>query len=67
MTNNYKEKKPDKISLRKNIYFLNTINYYSNCFNDNCTFIQGIWLMYWITFSMFTSVETITDIFIGPW
>lgn len=27
----------------------------------------GIWLMYWITFSMFTSVETITDIFIGPW
>jgi len=27
----------------------------------------GIWLMYWITFAMFTSVETITDIFIGPW
>lgn len=27
----------------------------------------GIWLMYWITFSMFTSAETITDIFIGPW
>jgi hypothetical protein len=23
--------------------------------------------MYWITFAMFTSAETITDIFIGPW
>ncbi|XP_050433217.1 receptor expression-enhancing protein 4-like isoform X2 [Adelges cooleyi] len=27
----------------------------------------GIWLMYWVTFSMFTSAETVTDIFIGPW
>ncbi|VVC34808.1 TB2/DP1/HVA22-related protein [Cinara cedri] len=27
----------------------------------------GIWLMYWITFSMFTSVETITDTLIAPW
>ncbi|XP_050542544.1 receptor expression-enhancing protein 4-like isoform X2 [Daktulosphaira vitifoliae] len=27
----------------------------------------GIWLMYWITFSLFTSVETATDIIISPW
>ena len=35
--------------------------------NANSMFLQVKWMMYWIVFAIFSSLETFADIFIAFW